>query len=273
MQEFISFLNQGWVGTIIGTAGLALALLIYWRSRISGIIAFQSRNVSMIGGGDAVFPAEVEVRYRGAPVPGITSSTVWIWNAGKKTVRGTEIVAHDPLELRFRGEVLNVRIRKVSRQVLRIIADTSGEGRRTVCCGFEFLDPGDGCIVEVLHTGPDEAPECTGTIIGLPKGPQYWGHAWGSSASSRRETRFYRLMLTVVLVLGLGMSVDVILGEHYFVDPIEETLPFLAEYALPSWLLVLGRGLFVLFGLLASSFLAFAVWSLRHRSPSSLDLD
>ncbi len=272
MQELIRFLNQGWVGTIVGTAGVALALLLYWRSRISGIIAFQSHDMSMIGGDDAVFPAEVEVRYRGTPVPGLTSSTVWIWNAGKKTVRGADIVAHDPLRLRFGGDVLNVRIRKVSREVVRITADTSGEIGKTVCCGFEFLDPGDGGVLEVLHTGSAEAPECTGTIIGLPNGLQHWGRAWGFSASSRRERRISRIIVTMMLIFGLGMSVLGILGKQY----IEEALPFLAEppeLQPPFWLRVTGRGLLVLFGLLSSLFSAFGVWSLRRRSPSSLDVD
>ena len=76
----------------------------------------------MIGDGDAVFPAEVTFQYQGTPVPRITSSTVWMWNAGKKTVRGSDIVVHDPLRLCYTGEVLTVSIRKVSREAVRITA-------------------------------------------------------------------------------------------------------------------------------------------------------
>ena len=269
MQEFIDFINQGWVGTTIGMAGLALALLFYWRSRVSGIIALQSHNVPMVGGSDAVFPAEVEVRYRGTPVPRLISSTVWIWNAGKKTLRGVDIVAHDPLQLHFGGEVLNVRIRKVSREVVRITADTSGEMEKTVSYGFEFLDPGDGGVLEVLHTGSDEAPKCTGTIIGFPKGLQFWGRAWGSSASSRRARRVNRISATVMLIFGLVLSVVGILGEQRAERYIKEALPFLTEPSqlqLPSWVLVL-------VGLLLSSVSAVFVWILGLRSPSSLDVD
>ena len=265
-------MSQGWVGTIVGTAGLVLALLLYWRSRISGIIAFQSRDVPMIGGSNAVFPAEVEVRYRGTPVPKLISSTIWIWNAGKKTVRGADVVAHDPLRFRFGGEVLEVRIKKVSREAVRIKADTSGETGKTVRCDFEFLDPGDGGVLEVLHTGSAEAPECAGTIIGLPKGPQYWGRAWGASVSSRWERRVNQLMFSVMLIAGLGISVQGILGDQY----INEVLPFLTEppeLEWPSWLLVLGRIFLVPFGLLVSLSSAVRLWTLRRRSPSSLDAD
>ena len=269
MQEFFDFINQCWVGTTIGLAGLALALLFYLRSRISGIIAFQSHDVPMVGDSDAVFPAEVEVRYRGTPVPRLISSTVWIWNAGKKTLRGADIVAHDPLQLHFGGEVLNVRIKKVSREVVRITADTSGEMEETVSCGFEFLDPGDGGVLEVLHTGSDEAPECTGTIIGFPRGLRNWGRARGSSASSRRERRVNRIFATVMLILGLVLIVVGILGEQRAEQYIEDALPFLTEpphLQLPSWVLVM-------LGLLLSSGSGVVVWILGIRSPSSLEVD
>ncbi|MDE0295245.1 MAG: hypothetical protein OXI93_13740, partial [Bryobacterales bacterium] len=79
MLEYLSF---GWVGILVGIAGLVLT----WLARKPSIVAFQSLDVSMIGG-KAVFPDEVEVRYRGSLVPRLTSSTVWIWNAGKKTLK------------------------------------------------------------------------------------------------------------------------------------------------------------------------------------------
>ncbi len=269
MQEFIDFINQGWIGTTVGVAGLALALLLYWRSRIPGIIAFQSRDVPMIGDGKAVFPAEVEVRYRGTPVPRLISSTVWIWNAGKKTVRRADIVEHDPLQFHFPGEVLNVQIKKVTREVVRITADTSGEKEETVRCGFEFLDPSDGGVLEVLHTGSDEVPKCTGTIIGFPKGLQYWGRAWASSSSSRRERRANRAFAAATLVFGLVLSAVGILGEQRVEEYIQEAVPFLNEppqLQLPSWALVL-------MGLLLSSVSAVFVWALGHRPPSSLDVE
>ena len=155
------------------------------------------------------------------------------------------------------------------REAVLITADIPGETEKTIRFGFEFLDPGDGGVLEVLHTGSAKAPECTGTIIGLPKGPRYWGHAWGSSASSRLDRRFTRLMCAVMFIMGLGMSVEGIFGER----AIEEILPFLAEPPEmpepPSWL---RRGFLILFGPLILLFSA-VLWVLRRRSPASLDID
>ena len=209
MQQIISFLNQGWVGTFVGMASLAVALFLYRRSRISGLIALQSRNVSMINGGNPVFPDGVDVRYRGTLVPRLTSSTVWIWNAGKKTVEGSQIVDHDPLGLRFGGEVLNVRIKKVTREVLRIKANTLQEGKTTVRYDFDFLDPGDGGVIEVLHTGSAKAPECMGTIKGPSKGPQHFA---SFRPKNKYEKRILLLSSIMLIIVGPAMIVGTIVG-------------------------------------------------------------
>ena len=260
MQELSSYLNNVWVGIILTAA---LAVYLHWRSQIPGIVALQSHNVSMIGGGDAVFPAEVEVKYQGTSIPRLTSSTVWIWNAGKKTVMGEKIVPKDPLRLNFNGEVLNIRIRKVSREVVNITADTSEDIKRMVCFSFDFLDPDDGGVLEVLHSGSAEAPECSGSIIGIPKGPQYWGHAWGAYTSSKsKDNRTQRFIaMAPAMVVGLILCVAGILGERDFGEQFIEFIPFDAGWPLVPLGLVYALGP------------AYFLWRFRRRIPSSLVVD
>ncbi len=180
---------------------------MYLRSRSPGIVAVQSHDVPMLGGlgaKDDVFPSEVEVRYRGTPVSRLTSSTVWIWNAGLKTVNGEDIVPHDPLRLHFGGEVLSVRIIKTNRKVSRLMAekseDVSEEGKRTVYCSFDFLDRRNGSVLEVLHSGSARVPKCAGTIRGLPEGIQNWGPAL-TLAISRWKLWYHRLRFLMWMIL------------------------------------------------------------------------
>lgn len=256
MQEITSFLNQGWVGILVGGA---LGLFLYWRSRIPGIISFQSRNMLLIGVRHAVLPVDIKILYRETAIPRLTASTVWFWNSGNKTVRRTDIVASDPLRFSFDGEVLNVRIRTVSRESVQIKADISEEGEDSVRFGFEFLDPGDGGVLDVLHGGSAEAPECNGTIIGLPKA-QDWG-----SASSKWERRRDWVLLTFVFISGLVLSIRGILGREY----LHEILPFVAEPPEPHtpYRILAPIGLFMLL------FSARRMWALRRRPPSLLDVD
>ena len=205
----------------------------------------------MIGDETSIFPDGAEVRYRGTPVPRITSSTVWIWNAGKKTVRGTDIVERDPLQLCFGGEVLNVRTRAVSREAVKFAiatpTDSSEAARRTVCLDFEFLDPGDGGAIDVLHTGPDETPKFTGTVVGIPKGPQYWG-----SSTPHNPTRWLEWFIAIILLL---LGVAYLMEPHLAEDP-EVYVPLHVRAVL--WLLTWSLALLL-------------IRRLRRRAPSSLD--
>ena len=259
--DMLEFFSQGWVGTTVGIAGLTLAVFFYWRSQIAGVITIQSHDMSMIGDDTAVFTDGVEVRYRDTPVPRITSSTVWMWNAGRKTVEGSKIVPHDPLQLRFDGKILNVRIRKVTRDVLRFTAHASAKASRMVCLGFDFLDPGDGCVFEVLHAGSAKAPERTGTIIGLPKGLQYRPRE-GSLTSRWTKGTVLLLGLPIsggLLILTLRMVLHGILGVFGVSDLFDR--PLLAA---------------VLFGFLSfyPIVILWGLWGLwiSPSSPSSLDL-
>ena len=122
------------------------------------------------------------------------------------------LVAHDPLRLRFDGEILDVRIKRVSREVLRITAATSEEVRSVVCFDFEFLDSDDGGVVEVLHTGSTKAPECTGTIMGLPRGPQRLAPAFDTTLTPSKwrligDTIMFSFLGTVLSSAGLMVVV------------------------------------------------------------------
>ena len=244
VQEIICFLGQGWIQTIVGmVGGAALGGFLYWRSRVPGILAFQSRNVSLIGDTRAIVPAKITILCHGTPVSGLTSSTIWIWNAGKKTVRGTDIVALDPLCLYFSGEVLNVKIGKVSREAIQITATASEERRNMVHFAFEFLDPGDGGVLEVLHSGSAKIPHWGGTVIGLPKGIRAWGPMY-----SRKRRKFYWFNSPVMFIAGVMLLSDV----------------YLAKAApLPSWLALPVALIVILFSL-------FSIWFVERRPPSSL---
>lgn len=171
MDELVS---PRWVGILVGLIGLTVGILgivMTVRSRRRCHVTTISEDFALIGA-DAVYPDEIEVRYRGVQVPKVTASIVWIWNSGNTTVRRTDIVPDDPLRFQFSGDVLNVAVRTVTRDVIGISALTSPK-RSTVLVTFEFLDPRDGAILEVLHDGGIESPKSLGTIIGLPEGLDY----------------------------------------------------------------------------------------------------
>jgi len=204
-----------------------------------------------------MLPDDIKVLYRDAEVPRLTSSTIWFWNAGKTTVRGEDIVRIDPLRFRFGGKVLNVGVEKVSREAIQITIETPDERRDTVDCGFDFLDPDDGAVLEVLHSGAATAPKCEGTIRGMPKGPQHWG-----SAFSRMARKFEWFFCIMFIVCGLVIIALGILGEQH----IKEVLAIPeSDLNRPVWF-------YILFGLFVVLFSISRIRTLRRRPPSSLEV-
>ena len=256
INQIIALLSQNWIGALLALTGIAIGLFGLLRSRTAGIIAIQSHDVSLIGRNSSGFPAEVDIRYRGASIPRLTSSTVFIWNMGTATIKGNEIAKSDPLRLKFNGSVFGQRIRCSSEGSIQATANIFQDSEEVVCYGFDFLNPKDGFVLEVFHVGDSQHPDCLGTVMNSSKHPQYWGHAWG--ASSKSKHRIDRLIFWGILVSGLLMCI-----EGFFDEPISKVLPSLEEPRAPSWLVGI-------LGIIVAIFSGLGLWATRLRIPSSL---
>ena len=236
------FLNLSWISILVGLLSLAMAIfgvVMTVRARKRAHMTFLSQDIALIGG-YATYPDEIEVRYQGVPVPKVMASTVWIWNSGNTTVKGADIVPSDPLRFQFPGDVLNVSVRKVTRYVIGVSARISPKPN-TVHWTFEFLDPGDGAVLEVLHVGDAESPKCAGTIIGLPTGLDYWslGHRryrWKAQSDASSYV-FAAIIFVLSWLFMLVASVMQIFG----VVNLERPLPVGAVVLFP----ILGVGAFL----------------------------
>ncbi len=178
VNRILELLEYGWIGTLVGLLGIVLAVYFYLRSRVGACLAQQHEEVRLIGGGGATFPEEVEVRFHDTVVPQITSTKIWIWNAGVLTIRGADIVASDPLRVEFDDgtSVLKASILKQSRPVLGTQVGRAPDESR-VLITFDFLDRSDGLLLEVLHSGAVGNFRLVGTLRGIPRGISNLGHA------------------------------------------------------------------------------------------------
>lgn len=256
INQIIALLSENWIGALLAIGGIAIGLFGLLRSKASGIIAVQSQDVSLIGRDSSGFPAEIDIRYRGASIPRLTSSTVFIWNMGTATIKGDEIARSDPLRLRFNGSVFGQRIKCLSEESIQATADISQDADEVVCYNFEFLNPKDGFVLEVFHIGDSKHPDCLGTVMNSSKHPQYWGHAWG--ASSKSNYRIDRIFSWCILVSGLLMCI-----EGFFDEPISKFLPTIEEPQAPSWLVGI-------LGIVVTVFAGLSLLATRLRIPSSL---
>jgi|SRR3989344_1922497 len=169
------FLNQGWVGSVIGILGLivgGIGLILYLRSRVGGRPLYQMRSIRLIGKQEQQLPTDITILFKGREVPRLTLTKVWLWNGGTETINGSQIVQDDPLmfSLEQGDEILVANVEAATRPTNKFSVTISPDKPDKAIVSFDYLDPNDGARIELLHTGKRRYPHLYGTIRGIPKG-------------------------------------------------------------------------------------------------------
>jgi hypothetical protein len=164
-------------GSIIGLLSILVALLIYRASRIGARPVYQLRALRLIGTDTKTIPEAVEIRFKGQPVERLTKTHIVFWNSGHTLLRGSDVVEADPIRCEFAegSRILEINVAKTSRTTNKFEAHIDPEREYRAIFTFDYLDPEDGAIVEMLHTDSDRYPSINGAIRGVPNGIVNWG--------------------------------------------------------------------------------------------------
>ncbi len=169
MDAFLS--DPGWLGVIVGVfLGGVISSTFYFVGRERARPFYTSRSLRIIETNPVPGLEDMDIVFDGQSVPRLTKTLVTIWNAGRKTMRGEDVVDDDPIRLMFDGKVLRTRVLRSTRGVIQFSAEPGGYGPNSVMCTFDFLDRRDGARIEILHTGTRNPPVLEGTIKGIPEG-------------------------------------------------------------------------------------------------------
>jgi len=105
----------------------------------------------------------------------MSRTRVAIWSHRGDTIRSSDIVKADPLRIQLGStdSILQTRVLAVSRTQAGVKITTTDADPTAVFLNFDFLDPGDGAIVEIMHQGA-EAGEILGTIQGVSLKEAKW---------------------------------------------------------------------------------------------------
>lgn len=261
-MTFLHSVDAGWLGVAFGAVGIILAVYFYRRTILGARLVYQKRALRLIGKDKGELPAEVEIRFRGRIVERLTKTFVVLWNSGRLTVDGSQIVGGDPLRVEFAegSEILEARVLRSTRPVNGIRLEDFGQLGKAVIA-FEFLDAGDGAVLEFLHTSSERFPKILGSVKGIPKGISDWGRirpVISSQQKSSSAAGFWRAYMTtvpyVVPIIGLGALVF-----GLYPRPSD-------SIAQPDRIFVIVMGAFNLFVGLAM------IWASRRRFPKPLQI-
>jgi hypothetical protein len=209
MNEIKELLNQNWVGAAIGIGGIIIGIVFAYSFRPRSRLAAQA-NTLQLAGPNAVFPDDLEFLFKGHKVPNVTLSRVAIWNIGNTTLKGDQITTSDPLRIvTSNGSViLETTIRACTRKVNDFSCSLRFGVSNEVECRFDYLDPGDGALIQLIHTG-NETVSVTGTLRGMPKRVLNITPTPKKKPEPQSQLSPFaaRLMAVTFLIIGISLSI------------------------------------------------------------------
>lgn len=139
----------------IGALGIALAGYFYIKSKPFKLIASASRSFRIISDRSQKVPG-LEVSIHGKPASVVTVTRLAIWNTGNRTVDSSDIPSIDPLIIHSTkgAHIFDIEVTeqtKNANQVSVVKSDASNNYQ----IHFEYLDPGDGALLNIVHNGKD----------------------------------------------------------------------------------------------------------------------
>ena len=173
----LNFINQGWVGAIIGIMGIIIAILTYKFSIKKPIPSYQRHSLEIIRKNQLELSKDIKISYKDVLVENLTKIEIVFWNEGRDTLKNENIVVDDPLLFKFSNDtiILSAKIIKQTRDINKSYIRISETNSNIAYFGFDYLDQNDGMIFEIIHTDINIYPEIMGTIKGIPEGIQNFG--------------------------------------------------------------------------------------------------
>ena len=276
MQDIFNFFNQGWVGSLIGLIGIVLGGLGIFSYKISKSIpkpAYQRNSFQLIGKEEDNLPDEVEVTFKGKPVNRLTKTKLIFWNAGTEVVEGSNIVGSDPVSILFPDgtNILSFKILKRTREVNNFCIKRIQDRNNVLRIDFDYLDPKDGAVVEILHDSENRYPQITGTIKGISKCFTDLGRFYEARPIKMKGARRIfigdpKIIFYIAMTIGIGFTLFGILPEeirqHFealFTNENGKSLTATPEF-------------FIIFGLFYTAMPASILWSRRKKYPKNLEI-
>jgi hypothetical protein len=163
---------------------------------------------------------DVELMYKRQKIINLNRCLLILWNKGSRALLRAEVVNNDPIRIVLPEDAnaLGVGLAKISRPAIGLSASIDESGR-AILVSFDFLDEGDGGVIEVLYQGSAAlGPFLAGSIVGVPRGPRkvntrgYNYDDTGNNEGEESRKSWARTLVPLALLLVLTVASTVVLG-------------------------------------------------------------
>ncbi|MFV9927887.1 MAG: hypothetical protein AB8U91_05275 [Candidatus Midichloria sp.] len=170
IDKILTYLNFSWVGTSLTIVTFFLALIggyyFYRKGQPKKSLDTYSDNFLIIDRSKADSPENIEIFFLGKKVEKLHKTLIYMWNSGNQIVKSEDLKTIDRLKISTEesAKILSVNIVKSTRDVINFSLMKNNEEYEV---NFDYLDPTDGVVIEILHTGEPENLTFSGTVMGI----------------------------------------------------------------------------------------------------------
>jgi hypothetical protein len=222
----ISLVIPNWIAPTL--IGIAASGVFYWlgrRHRSQSRLAFQKTDLMVVGHSNSTKSlGAIKILFNDVDVPRVVVTRLAVWNIGNTAVDGSQLATSAPLAFAVEvgASILDAQIVKATNDAnkcrLRIAEDLTH-----AFIEFDYLNEKDGALFQLTHTGAQNTARLTGSIKGVAKGVEDWGHlrVWDEERSTSLKPFGYMMGIGVVLLLLLWLK-DRLAPQYPFLNTIYE---------------------------------------------------
>jgi len=209
----------GIIGILLTIIGIPVTFIVARRSRQRPDLRYLVDFDVLLRPTDQLFDEGLYMTLGPQKIDSLSRTRLAFWNQRGDTVRSADVLESDPLRLQFssKDQPLQARVITMSRTQISLETTLDSEFESCALINFDFLDAGDGGVVEVIHQGT-EKPVLVGTIRGAKSsskgsanlGPDSISRLTEISRSSKRRQflaaiglRNFSLLLLAIIPLAL----------------------------------------------------------------------
>lgn len=167
----------GIIGIVVGVLGITVGVVLYQRSKKEKKPQVRMRSFNLISMSVTQLKSDkVKVTYSGEEVEDLTVTNIAFWNSGKEPIRREDIASTEPIRITAMNgcRILEADVIQTNNPSNNLKCDLFGNDK--VLTSFEYLEKGDGAVIQVFHTGQNNDDlqfqgKIIGTKIGVEKEP------------------------------------------------------------------------------------------------------
>lgn len=191
-----------------------------------------SNSYNVIRQGKSLTP-ELQMIYKGRSIEDFTVTNYAIWNSGNEVINCADIVEERPLRILSNScetAILDVQIVTESDETNKFLINSVTDSVASIY--FNYADPKDGVVVQVMHTGSDSKLSIDCKMKGGKKLRNLNGRGSQKRLSKKRARNILTILMGIETLMITILGIMLFLVEWNVID--EEILYQLQQLSAPN---------------------------------------